>query len=267
MLRRHPALYYIRYLLLSKNCRDTAALESFGDVNGITDIPPVFTQVNLQMGIDPNAADFDKAKTIAAFLRKNTKIGPGLSLTAEATLNGMLYGNGGICSDFALVFNAFCLLNKIASREWNCVDRLYQTQYGHAFNEIYDVKKQAWIAIDSHKGIYFVGEDQETPLSTLALFTFLRTGNSLQYRNISDYETHKPERLPLVYSKNTIPFLVANYKLNDIDPILERYKKLPMFAVMSLLIARRKNYYFLFVMDNYKQKLFPWIYQKQPGSR
>ena len=234
-------------------------MEVFGDVNQVIDIPQLFHDVNKQIGLNPDLSHFEKAKQIGRFLRSNTKVGPAVSLSAVSTLSEMLYGNGGVCSDFALVFNIFCLLNDIPSREYNSVDKLYNAQYGHAFNEIYDDALKQWIAIDIHKGIYFVDADQR-PESVDSLFENLRKGNLLHFIYYSDYQPARPERLIKVYSKETIVYLVSNYRIKDIDNILEQYSAWPTFAIVFMMILKRKNYRFVFLADNYKKLLFPKFY-------
>ncbi len=260
VFRRHPALYYIRYALLSRNLKSgLGEMEVFGDVNDVSDIPELFFEVNAQIGIEPEMSNLEKAIQIGKFIIENTKGGPALSLSAEATLTGMLNGNGGVCSDFALVFNVFCLLNNIPSREYNSVDKIYNPEYGHAFNEIYDNELEKWIAIDINKGIYFFDNDQNME-SVTSLFAHLRKGEALKYNFFSDYQPPRPERLEKIYSKETIAYLVSNYRIKDIDKILERYSKWPMFAVVIVMMLKRKNYHFSLLNDNYKQKLFPLFY-------
>ncbi len=255
---RHPVLYYIRYLLLAKNSdrNDSDNLGRFDWINSPADVPDLFHEVNKEIAVDSNADDFLKALQIAAFLRNKTPVGPALSSSSERTLRGMLYGKGGVCSDFSMVFNQFCLLNKIPSKEWNCVDRFYKTTYGHTFNEIYSKELEKWIAIDAHKGIYFV-DDHEVPLSVVDLFEGLRQDQLLNLRFISEYRPLRPERLSYVFSKTAIPFLTHNYKSAVNDYYLEKFRNLPTFVINAMLILLRQNYSFIFILDDYKQKLLP----------
>ena len=245
IIRRHPLLYYIRYTLLSKKHKfDFEEMEVFGDVNHVVDIPELFLEVNKQIGLKPEMSNLEKATQIGSFLAMNTKDGPAASLSAGATLNEMVNGNGGVCSDFALVFNVFCLLNNIPSREYNSIDKVYNPEYGHAFNEIYDHQLKKWIAIDVSKGIYFWDDNQNLE-SVASLFENLRNGKPLNYIFYSDYQPARPERLPKIYSKETIAYLVSNYRIKYIDQILEQYSKWPMFVIVLIMIIKRKNYHFV----------------------
>ena len=139
---------------------------------------------------------------------------------------------------------------------------LYKTKYGHTFNEIYSSTLNKWIAIDSHKSIYFTTGMDTTPLSSVELFTCLRNDKKIKFISFSSYNLKKIERLPLVYSKNSIPFIIGNYNNKVIDYYLDKYdKKYPAFIVNFILIVLKKNYNFIFVMDNYKKLLFPVFYK------
>ncbi|MBF6607575.1 MAG: transglutaminase domain-containing protein [Flavobacterium sp.] len=257
-LQRHPILYYIRYILLAKNTRKSEAelVGRFDKVNQISDIPKLYFEVNKTIGISDDADEFDKALQISSFLRSRTPVGPSLSSSSKRTLYGMLYGKGGVCNDFSMVFNNFCLINNIPSKEWNCVDRFYKTTYGHTFNEIFSSRHQKWIAIDSHKGIYFLDNDN-SPMSVIELFESLRNHQPLRLAYISGYRPPNPERLKHVFSGKSIPFVTHNYKAAVVDNYLEKFQSLPMFLINALLILQRKNYSFVFVLDDYRRQLLP----------
>lgn len=258
LIFRHPILYYVRYLLLSKNNREGCAdqIGCFNDVNKLQDIPQLYFDVNAEMKIDQTADDFEKAIAIGRYLRMRIAGGTGLGLTSEKTLQHMLDGKGGVCSDFSQIFSIFCFINQIKVKEWGCIDRFYKSRFGHSFNEIYASQHAKWIAIDIHKGIYFNDAEGRT-LSAIELFDYLRKGNPLQYTLFSDYIPKKIDRIPCVYSKSTIPFLVSNYKSGVNDYFMKRFRKFPPFMVNAIMILYRKNHDFVFVMDNYKMKLLP----------
>ncbi|HMK06393.1 MAG TPA: hypothetical protein VK476_02620 [Flavobacterium sp.] len=258
-LKRHPFFYYVRYILLSRNHHEKNA-ENIGclnDINNIEDVPALYFEVNTQINVTPKMGTFEKALEIGAFLRNTIKGGPGLGLSSDKTLEKMLAGNGGVCSDFSQIFNLFCFINSIKVKEWGCVDRLYDSRFGHAFNEIYSTEHQKWIAIDIHKGIYFTAVDGK-PLSTIELFKNLRNGKELQFTFISDYQPNDMRRIHSVYSKSTLPFVISNYKNKENDYFLNKYHDVfPSFLINFMLILLRKNHNFVFVMDNYKVKLLP----------
>lgn len=257
IITRHPILYYIRYLLISKNhnqkCSDN--IGCFNDSNSIEDVPLLFFEINKKINLPSSLDEFDKAILIANYLNKNSKAGQGLGLSSKITLEKLINGKGGVCSDFSLLFSVFCLINNIKVKEWGCTDKLYKSEFGHSFNEIYSTKQSKWIAIDSQKGIYFIN-NQMTPLSTIELFEYLRLGNDLEYILFSVYNPKNIVRLNSVYSKITIPFIINNYNLKINDYYLDKYQnKYPLLLINILLILKRKNHNFIFILDNYKKRL------------
>ena len=263
--KRHPVYYYFRYIIIAKNI-DGQNLDSvgcFNDINNLKDIPPVFFEVNAKIDLGFATDEFEKALTIASYLRTNLKGGTALSLSSTKTLENMIAGKGGVCGDFSQIFSVFCFINNIRVKEWHCVDRFYKTRFGHTFNEIYSSNLNKWVAIDSHKSIYFTIQNDATPLSTVELFTHVRNDKKLQFISFSTYYLKTIERLPLVFSKDLIPFIIGNYNNKVIDYYLDKYhKRYPPFIINAILILLRKNYNFIFVMDNYKKLLFPVFYKK-----
>lgn len=258
MLRRHPMLYYFRYLMISVNFKgkSTDELGCFNDLNDVKDVPKIYFDLNPNIPLQPQTDEFVKAQVIAAFIRNNTIGGKGLSLSSGKTLEKMFAGEGGVCSDFSHVFNTFCLINSIKVKEWSCVDRFYKTNFGHTFNEIYSSEFKKWIAIDSSSGIYFTDADG-MPLSVIELFQYLRAGNKLQYIFFSDYTHPNIERIEGIYSGGAMPFLIINYKNHENDYFLNKFDGIPSFIINTMLIFRRKHFQFVFVLDNYKIKLLP----------
>lgn len=253
---RHPVLYYVRYLMISKNgkLQHTDTIGIFNEVNDVKTVPQLYFEINALIDPDLQADEFERALQIGRYLRKNIKGGTGLGLASAETLRKMLAGEGGVCSDFSQIFSIFCLINNIPVKEWGCIDRFYKTRFGHSFNEIYSSQRKQWIAIDIHKGIVFEN-DKGGYFSAVELFEDLRKDHPLRYRFIADYVPVKLERIAEVYSKITIPFIVSNYKNNVNDYFLSRFRKLPPFLINLIMIACRKNHQFVFVLDNYRKKL------------
>ncbi|HEX9979367.1 MAG TPA: transglutaminase-like domain-containing protein [Flavobacterium sp.] len=260
-IRRHPLIYFMRYLLLSENHKGNPEDDTgcFNDTNNISEVPDIFFKVNNEI-VFPDGDEFSKALTIARFLRDRVPVGPSASLSSAKTLEQMLYGKGGVCNDFSQVFNIFCLINNIRVKEWNCVDRLYKTRYGHTFNEIFVPQLNYWVAIDIHKGIYF-NDTEGNPLSATALFQNLRNSKKVNFIYYSDYRPAKPERLQFVYSGNTIPFIISNYNNKLVDEYLDKYRNMPPFVAGLMMVMAGKNYHFTFVLDNYKEKMFPFLFR------
>ena len=257
-LKRHPLLYLIRYLLLSKNCKDenADAIGCYNDSNSVSSVPKLYFEINEKIKLDGAADELKKAMTIGIFLRNAIKVGPGIGLSSEKTLQKMMTGYGGVCSDFSQIFNVFCLINDIRVKEWGCIDHFYKTKFGHSFNEIYSTKLKKWIAIDIHKGLVFKDEN-ENYLSTIELFTSLRNGKKIEYFHYSDYVSRKPERIPLVYNAITIPFIIDNKKSSEVDYYLDKFNnKFSTIVINAMLILTRKTQRFIFVLDNYKSKLW-----------
>jgi hypothetical protein len=259
---RHPIAYFVRYALVSENVKenDIGDLGCFNDFNTLDSIPKLYFETNEKMEIDPSLDEYDKALQIGKFLRLNMKGGTGLGLSSEKTLEIMLANKGGVCSDFSQIFNIFCLINGIKVKEWGCIDRFYKTEFGHSFNEIYSSGKQKWIAIDIHKGIVFTNE-AGLPLSAIELFSELRKGNPVDFTHYTEYISRDHHRTPNVFSATTIPFIISNNRNEVTDYYFEKYQNLlSPILINSLILLLRKNHKFLFIMDDYKAKLFPkWM--------
>lgn len=259
-LKRHPLLYFVRYILLSKNSKEKNidAIGCFNDYNAIKDVPKIYFTVNDEINADQSLDEFERALVIAKFLRKRIGGGAGIGLSSEKTLEKMLNEGEGVCSDFAQIFNTFCLINNIRVKEWGCVECFYKSKFGHSFNEIYSSKLQQWIAIDIHKGILFRDVKNNGYFSVVGLFQDLRKGHTLEVEHYSEYTSPDPERIRMVYSGKTLPFLINNTENSAIDYYYNKFHNaLPSVMINTLLIVLRKNHTFIFVMDNYKVELLP----------
>ncbi len=261
IFRRHPLLYYARYLLLAKNHTrgSLGDLGNYGDTNNLSDIPQHYFDVSAQMAIPEQADPFDKAMAIAAYLRTHIKGGRGLGYASDKALRMMLDGQGGVCSDFSQVFNNFCLVNDVRVKEWGCIDRFFNARFAHTFNEVYCPRHQKWIAMDVQHCFYFTAEENDTPLSGVELFSRAREGKGNRFLFFVPH--HRPEsikRLKNIYGPTAMPFLIMNYRNGEIDKYFNKFRdKFPVFIISTMLILLRKNFHFLFVMDNYRIKLLP----------
>jgi hypothetical protein len=120
-LRRHPLLYKIRFGLVSKKASlNTIENYCYNDINNKTSIPPLFFEINnlIFKGNSQGLNDFEKAKTIALWLKNNIKGGPGLGKSSATALQKMINGEGGVCSDFSQIYNNFCVINDLKVKEW-----------------------------------------------------------------------------------------------------------------------------------------------------
>lgn len=265
MLKRHPLLYYSRYILLSKNFRgkDIDSVGCYNDINSKEDVPQLYFEVNSQIPFEPGIDAFEKAIAIATYLRTHIVGGPGLSLSSEKTLRAMIDGKGGVCNDFSQIFNNFCVINDIKVKEWNCVHSFFTTEYGHTFNEIFHPERNKWVTIDVHQAFYMTAPDNDMPLSTLEIFKRLRNDEHNTFRFfIPGHEPKSLDRLNKIYAKTTIPFLTVNYRNHVVDQYLDKFTgKYPVFVITTIMILLRKSFGFLFVLDNYKMKLLPKYFQ------
>lgn len=258
VLKRHPLLYYTRFALIAKNHKaPISTLPIFSDWNKKEDVHPLFYEVNSKINLDPNADELDKALAIATYLRLNIKGGRGLGLSSNKTLELMLAGKGGVCSDFSQIFNLFCLINDIKGREWGSVEKFYNPEHGHTFNEIYSTNLGKYILIDVKKSIRFEDE-QQNPLGAVELFMHLKNGGQIKHIHFSPYICNKIGNVRYIYSKGTIAFVISNYDNKVYDEYLNKYQdQFPSFLINAMLIILRKNYNLLFVLDDYRSKLFP----------
>lgn len=265
IINRHPLLYYVRYILISKNYKGKSVekIGLFQDFNTLDAIPQLYFSINSKIQLDNSLDELDKALEIAKFLRQSIKGGTSIGLSSEITLEKMLAGKGGVCSDFSLIFNIFCFINGIKVKEWGCIDRFYNTQFGHSFNEIYSSKHQKWIAIDIHKSIVFEDVKNNNLFSVVDLFTDLRLGNPLVISHFSEYRSAKQERIQKLYCSRTIPFVISNNKNEVTDYYFNKFQNYfsPLF-INTIIIVLRMNHKFIFVLDNYRLKLLPESIQK-----
>jgi hypothetical protein len=238
-------------------------LPTFNDTNRKEDVAPLFFEVNGKIPIQPEMDAFEKTLAISRWLRHQIQGGRGLGLSSGKSLQMMLEGQGGVCSDYSQMLNIFCIINDIPVREWGTVERFYNPMRGHNFNEIYSERLGKWIAIDFQKNLWFTKPGTDTPLSVIELFTSLREGNELAYEYFSDWRCIDMYKVDKTFSKESIPFLITGYDNSVYDHYLNKYQhRFPSFVINAMMILMRKNYHFLFVMDDYRRKLFRWSKKK-----
>lgn len=257
-IRRHPLLYFTRYAFVSKNgmYQYTEDMCRFDEFHTAASVPDYFFKINQKIPLDPHSDELEMAKQIGVYLRNACKPGPAIGLSPENTLKKMLHGEGGVCSDFSEIFNLFCLINNIKVKEWGCIDKFYKSKYGHSFNEIYSSALKKWVAIDIHKGILFTDENKKY-LSGIELFKYLRAGNPLIVQQYSDYSSPMPDRLNLIYSSSSIPFLIDNKNYDYVSNYMRKHEhKYYKLLIDTWVFLKKKNPKFIFVLDNYKELLF-----------
>lgn len=256
-LKRHPFLYLTRFRLLSKNS-DAYAISSisYNDWNKKEEVPDYFYDINakiFQAGIPDS--DLDKAKQLSSWLCEHTKVGPGLSEPSAKALETMLYGNGGVCSDLAQIYNNFCVINDLQVREWGTTSAPFsRNNGGHSFNEVFLKDLDKWVLIDPSWGMLFYN-DQNEPLSVLELYELSRKGQTINYRTFIEGKIIKLEHVMKNYLNTDVtPFLICAYRNKTYDCYLKLARPyVPVFIIHFFVFLSGRSYYYKFPLDDYKK--------------
>ncbi len=257
LLKRHPLLYKVRFILLSKFAtKDGINKLCHNDFNPISEIPKLFFEINDT--IFPNNKivlnDIEKVETIAVWMINNIKRGRGLGMSSEDTLKIMTTEKGGVCSDFALVFNNLSIINDIKVKEWGfkSISKSKEISGGHSFNEFYSKELDKWILIDTYKCIFFFVHNSAIPLSVFELFDALKEQQKVIFKNIEPTYFTDAKRVEDVYlSSKSIPFFITNYHNKTYDYYIKKFDFLPLFFTHGMLYILGKSYKFLFVREFY----------------
>lgn len=251
-LRRHPLLYKIRYRLVSK----TASLEAvenfcYNDLNLKTNIPPLFFEINHLIFSDANKdlTDFEKVTTIAVWLKKNIKGGPGLGKSSSIALQKMINGEGGVCSDFSQIYSNFCVINDIKVKEWGLKNLSNDSAVsgGHSFNEVYCKELQKWVMIDVAKSILFLDANKDIPLSTFEYIDLKKEKEEINIVCIHSNGSFDNSNAKKIFlASNSLPFVITNYDNKTYDYFLEKLDSFPVSIIHGLLILLGKSYAFEF---------------------
>ncbi len=240
----------MRFKLLLKEV-DTSTLSkmNYNSVNTAKSIPNIYFVINklILTAEDQRLNDFEKALKLASWLRVQIKGGKGLSLDSSRALEYMIRGGYGICSDFSMVFNNFCVINNIKVREWgvNCRAMNNEKKYGHAFNEVYCKHLNKWILLDVSKGVYFISNQTQlpTPLSVTEVFTHSRLNLPKKtHCFIPEYETDTTKIDTFYYSTQTQPFVIDQYRNKLYDTLLTKLGFLPVPVLHGFAIMIRRSY-------------------------
>ncbi|SHG59188.1 Transglutaminase-like superfamily protein [Flavobacterium fluvii] len=251
-LRRHPLLYKIRYRLVSKKVSlDKIENFCYNDLNLKTNIPPLFFEINhlIFNGVGKDLSDFEKAKTIAIWLKKNIKGGPGLGKSSTRALQKMINGEGGVCSDFSQIYSNFCVINDIKVKEWGMKSLSNESSVsgGHSFNEVYSKELQKWIMIDVAKSILFYDANKNNPLSTLEYIDFKKEEKEINIVSIYENDTFDNSNAKNIFLiSKSLPFLITNYDNQTYDYFLDKLDFFPESIVHGILIFIGKSYTFEF---------------------
>ena len=251
-LRRHPLLYKIRYLLVSKTT-SLEAIENFcyNDLNLKNNIPPLFFEINHLIFSDTNKylSDFEKATTIAVWLKKNIKGGQGLGKSSSTALQKMINGEGGVCSDFSQIYSNFCVINDIKVKEWGLKNLSNDSAVsgGHSFNEVYCKELQKWVMIDVAKSILFHNGTRDIPLSTLEYIDLKKEKKEINIVSIYANDTFDNSNAKNIFLiSKSLPFVITNYDNKIYDYFLDKLDSFPVSIVHGILIFIGKSYVFEF---------------------
>lgn len=262
-LERHPFLYKLRFILISKEldpplCADRC----YNDINHKMFVPGIYfeTNENILQNINSSVDELSKAIQIATWLRNNIKGGKGFGYSSSQVLKKMLNGEGGVCSDFSQVFNNFCLINDIKVKEWGLTVRPFSKHFqGHTFNEIYSSRIKKWVFIDITQSILFFEKNSDIPLSTLELFSKRRKNNHIFYHQFNMKFPCSLSKIKKNYiNQRTTPFLIANYCNKTYDRFLDALKFLPISIIHGIIFLMGKSYRFEFPV------LYPVEIEKLP---
>jgi hypothetical protein len=254
-LRRHPLLYKIRFRLVSR----TASLDSierfcYNDLNKKCNIHPLFHKINNLIFADSSQvlSDFEKAVKIAIWLKNKIKGGPGLGKSSAASLQKMIDGEGGVCSDFSQIYSNFCVINDIKVKEWGMksLSDDPNVKGGHSFNEVYCNELQKWIMIDVGKSIFFYNSDNHIPLSTLEFIHLKKEKKDITFSTISTKGNPNNNNVKNIFlDSNSLPFVITNYDNKTYDYFLEKLDFLPESIIHGILILIGKSYAFEFPLE------------------
>ena len=123
-----------------------------------------------------HAGDLAEALAIARYLKSGPPSnGDAIHSNLRTTLQLILHGGRGYCSDYREAFTALAVAGGLPVVPWGMSFYNF-TGDGHAFNEIYDFKLRHWVMIDSYNSLYFVDSKTGQPLSILELRKLLIHG-------------------------------------------------------------------------------------------
>jgi hypothetical protein len=254
-LSRHSLLYKIRFKLVSKKSSFTSIENiSYNSINSKNDIPSIYSELNQSIFTDSNEelTDLQRAEKIAKWLRNKIKGGPGLGKSSESTIRKMINGKGGVCSDFAQIYNNFCVINDLKVKEWGLkiLTDNPNTLGGHSFNEIYSKELQKWVIIDVAKFIYFYDKDSRLPLSVYDLISMKNKNKEIKYFEFNKLITSEPKRIQELYLVNySFPFLVTNYCNKTCDYFMNNLDFLPISLIHGILFLSENGYTFEFPVN------------------
>lgn len=258
-VKRHPFFYKTRFRLLSRNSSWEAINHlDYNDLNPKDELPDIFESVNKDIFKDlVFNDDLEKVKHLCVWLRTHIKGGPGLSLPSDQALEVMLAGKGGVCSDFAQVFNNFCVVNGLRVREWGMTRMPFDNLYGgHSINEVYIPQLAKWVCMDVYLCLLFYAAELDQPLSVKELQQeLLNNPEALSLEYFADFNDEIEKSILKNYkSSEAVMFLIHRYHNKIYDSYLRRFKPvLPTSVIHFMLYIKNRSYLYLFPHHDCKQ--------------
>lgn len=251
-LRRHPLLYKIRFRLVSKKTSiDKIERFCYNGLKKKTDMPVIYFQLNNMIFNHKKTelTDIEKVKKIAKWLRNHIKGGPRLGKSSENALFKMIKGEGGVCSDFAQIFNNFCVINDLKVKEWGLKISKDNSAVleGHSFNEVYCKEFQKWILVDVSKSIFFYHVSPKLPLSVMELIDLKKENKEIHYSKFNKNVSIDNQYINDLYLTSTsFPFVITNYSNKTYDYYLNKLGFLPESIIHGLVFLTGNSYAYEF---------------------
>lgn len=241
--RRHPALYRIRFALITRPMPAGAlATECANRYHGPTDVPAPY--LDAVRRIAPSGADgYDAALQIAQWLSGGRPRGCGLSCGSVEALRRIEAGEAGMCSDYSQVFTGLCIAAGIPAREWGCVSDFLggRTSYGHAFNEVYSAAAGRWVLIDAYRSVRALDARSRIPMGVVDVRRAAEQdgGGSVLFEPIDHAAARaEPDALARLYlHPDQVFLLIANNRVFAQDRWLRWSHALPLPLLHAAMLV------------------------------
>jgi hypothetical protein len=245
-LRRHPALFRARDLLLTRTGDPTEFwVEDANQWNQL--VPEAYEQVAAELVGD--GCEWDRAVHLAVTLNERAGRRRGLSVDSVRALEAV-QGGAGTCSDRSQVFVGLCVAAGIRVREW----AMRSDRHGHAFCEVYSPSHGRWLILDPSNAACVL-DDSGAPVGVLEI---------LESRRHHRHTTLAVEPLPgvadpshggswkaLDYLRGDVAYrLIARNCMFDQDCLLRFAERVPLvFLHAALLVTGRYQRYWSYEPD------------------
>ena len=134
------------------------------DRGGATPEFTAFADTILAGGPTVQQDPWSAALRIAEKLVSMPRIDVALQTDSLSSYKAIVAQGRGYCADYTKVFASLAIAAGIPVRDWGMGLNAFGA--GHAFNEIFDARRNKWLLIDSYQSLYFVDPASGEPLST-----------------------------------------------------------------------------------------------------